>query len=312
MEWDEFNRANLGEWLSQAEADMKGKSDIHAWKYSASGLPEISPFLTQDEAPNFPSMSVVPTLQGVCIEGGSPEECNMLALRMLENGASCLWITVRDDWNPEVVFKDIYLEMITTIITVDPEPANFVDAMHAFLQHETPETRKKIILPSIFQTATHRPVLLSADMDFGSRAAQLRKAVTWVKEGNIAGGLFIHVQLKADFMAQIAELRNIRMLTQDITQFPESVFIAATTAVPKELKESIHPLIPVCYQLLSAWLGMSSAAFGMPVSEGEELARLSLNIQHIFTEEGKLDYVSDPMAGSYLTDSLCRLMQNRD
>ena len=55
---------------------------------------------------------------------------------------------------------------------------------------------------------------------------------------------------------------------------------------------------------------MSNVAAVKEVTNDVELMRLSLNIQHIFTEESNFGHVIDPMSGSYIIESLAQQMVN--
>jgi hypothetical protein len=145
-------------------------------------------------------------------------------------------------------------------------------------------------------------------MDFRERSETLAKECRTILHSHPGKGCFISIELKPDFLAQIAEIRQIHRFFQqpDFAGLP--FFIACTSVIPREDWSQIHPMIPITYQLLSAHLGMSHAAFGPDTSHEEELVRQSLFCQHVFQEESRIGKVADPMAGAYMTDQIEAMM----
>ena len=122
--------------------------------------------------------------------------------------------------------------------------------------------------------------------------------------------LIVTIELKKDFLAQIAELRAFRIIWANHGNAEENLIIIGIVNGDTLISEEVHPLIVANYQMLSAYLGMSNFICGYDTTQTEELVRLSLNIQHIFSEESRLTSVADPVAGSYIVEALTAQMVN--
>jgi len=225
---------------------------------------------------------------------------------MLERGAGCLWFDVQENWSPKELLAGIFIEMVPVILDVPVNGDAFVAELQAIRQQMSKEAAANLLISGNQENATHQIIRLASNHDFRSRAQQVHHAI---QSSNVDDkkAVLLEVELKTDFFAQVAELRFIHQCYQ-LRKETNALFIVAKSSPVLEEWSEIHPLIPVTYQLLSAHLGMAHAAFGLDTSIGEELCRISLHCQHILQEEGKTAIVSDPLAGSYLTDQMIQLL----
>ncbi len=306
-DWSNFKETDRQQWMLQASQEAKGNTDIRKLAYQLEGFGGFSPFLTADEAFFLPSVDTHATLPGVHIVEKTASRANEIALRMLERGASCLWFHVGENWNLEDLLAGIYIEMVPVILDVPLANGPFCADLQTFLQQLSPEAAANILIAGNREIQTHQMIRLDALQDFRSRSHQIHQAMQ-LREVENEKALLLVIELKPDFFAQVAELRFIHQLNQR-QDLPNPVFVIAKTSPVKEEWSEIHPLIPVTYQLLSAHLGMAHAAFGMDTSMGDELSRISLHCQHILQQEGKTGMVSDPLAGSYLTDQIMHVLE---
>ncbi len=305
-DWSNFREINRQQWMMQASQDSKGNTDIQHLVYQMEGVQGFSPFLTAEEGLFLPPVDTPSTLPGVRIVEETAVRANEMALRMLERGAGCLWFDVLANWALKELLADIFLEMVPVILNIPGKSETFFAELQAVRQQMSAEAKVNLLITGNQEIETHHMIRLNAKHDFRSRAQQIHQAMQSPAVDD-KKSVLLEVELKTDFFAQVAELRFIHQCHQ-LRKETYPLFIVAKPGPVLEEWSEIHPMIPVTYQLLSAHLGMAHAAFGLDTSMGEELCRISLHCQHILQEEGKTAIVSDPLAGSYLTDQMIQLL----
>lgn len=309
--WDEFEKVSTSDWLKKANTDLKGKKQAEDFIYQVCNDLDCSPFLTDDDVFYSKPICSTPTKSGVQIQADHPVAANSKAICMLAYGVEALSFDVNDTWELDLLFCNIYLDMVSVILKVEGSIDVVRQKVDVYIKEKYSEKTTNIIIisakenhgPGIFlryeSTVTERLNLIKSHLD----EMALNKSITLP---------IIVLDLKKDFLAQIAELRAIRIrMEQYKTVHPEmssEVLLISRIHEDAYISDQIHPLIISNYLIMSSYLGMSDFSFGVSYGEDEEAARLCLNIQHIFKEESNLGHVSDPVAGSYIIEKLTEQM----
>ncbi|MGB4958132.1 MAG: methylmalonyl-CoA mutase family protein [Saprospiraceae bacterium] len=296
--WNEFKKPTKSEWTDKVERDLKGKKSIHELAYQVEKGWTIDPFLTHEDGLSSEIILGSKPLSCVEITGMTEVELNKKAKQMLQLGAAALILNIEPEYDLKMLFSEIYLDMITVILKVNGSGNAFEQKLKIFLADQYPSQNIAI---RILDDATH-VIRLSYQMSFQDRIQTFAKAIK-----NISGNhqiQMVEVELKKDFLAQISELRALRLLWAESTQ--KHIKLHIITSIHPEVfaDTDIHPLIVCNYLLMSAYMGMSDIVSGIPYGDDEEMARLCLNIHHIFHEEAHLDAVSDPAAGAYMIEKM--------
>ncbi|HMU03273.1 MAG TPA: methylmalonyl-CoA mutase family protein [Saprospiraceae bacterium] len=307
VSFEEFNTQTREEWIAKANQDLKGKKDANEFIYFVEEGLQISPFQTNDSAPTTYTIEGPKTISGVII--GDTNEANQVARKFLENGAQALAFDVISGTNYENLFEGIHLDMITTHLMSSNNDLD-QNKLSEYISKSYSDKNVDIIIDGNHTSGSFKKIVTSLDYttSFRLRIQQITKTFRNLADGNEYQNTVIKLSLKKDFLAQIAELRAIRVIWSKVLEEKKIIFtpltIISTIDILDELNDDIHPLIQANYLLMSAYMGMSDIAFGLPCSSDSEMARLSLNIQHIFKEESLLDQVVDPTRGSYIIESL--------
>lgn len=285
-----FKKSNQQEWIAKANADLKGKVEAENLRYSIEDGLSISPFLTHNEVDQKTSIDGPKTMAGIQITFENTKEANIKAKEMLNNAAEVLAFDVSKNTNFSELLDGIFIDMITLILYTYDE-ASVRSLVSEYLSNKYANKKTNVIIVSPENT-----VYLGVNTSFKERINNVRNYVA--KELN---DYLIIVDLKKDFLVQISELRAIRRLSDMKNR---KVFIVAMTTKDAFENTDIHPLIITNYLLMSAYLGMCDAAFGIPYDNDRELARLSLNIHNVLKEESAFNFVTDPTAGAYVIEKI--------
>jgi hypothetical protein len=283
-----FKKVSQAEWLAKANVDLKGKTQAENLKYEVEGGISISPFLTQKDVHQRPSIKGPQTLAGIEIIAKTDKIANQKSKEMLNYGAQVLAFRVSGDTDLDQLFDGIFLDMITVILYIDLAE-NIRSKVQQYLNSKYQQTQTDVRISDEKNT-----FYLKEDLSFRQR---IIAAGNFMDQKN--DDLYMIVELKKDFLAQISELRALRTL---IHSQNKKVFIASVTN--EDGNTDVHPLIVNNYLLMSAYLGMSDVAFGVPYGEDHELARLSLNIHNVLKEESSFNFVTDPTAGAYIIEKI--------
>lgn len=299
IDWKEFNKLDAQGWKSKVDLDLKGKKVASDFSYNVENDFFISPFLTQADTSSIERDPNQHTKSCVWINDNDIKAANLTALNYLNLGAEYLIIEVGNDWSLNVLLKDIHLEMIGIVLIAKTENILLNTQLRAYLDVNYVNKTTDI---SIIH---HEDVWFSFEDTFKKRLkkfSQLSKAYKPNEQQ------FIIIALKKDFFAQISELRAIRKIWANDGNKPNNLTVIALAEAQNIINTDVHPLIIINYLLMSAHLGMSDVAVFRAKDDDEDLARLSLNIQHIFKEESNLGVVSDPVAGAYILETLTNEM----
>jgi hypothetical protein len=297
LDWNAFSKMNTDAWLEKANQDSKGKYVAEDFVYNVEDDFLVSPF-TEYSADNYSeNLFNTRTKSGICIPQTDTKSANAAAIRYLESGVESLIFYVDVDTDYADLFKDIFLEYISIVLLTKDDVNVCRQHLKVYVDQYISGSSWDIILVKDDQR------VLKDSLSFKSR---LELLTHWLKEKSTHDPVVVFVEPKADFIAQIAELRAMRILGHKNNLSPNELRIIATTGLQQENGE-IHPLIIENYKLMSAYLGMSDIVAITP-GDDQEMTRLMLNMTYIFKEESKLTAVLDPVAGSYIIENLTAQM----
>ena len=309
--WDEFEKVSTSDWLKKANIDLKGKKQAEDFIYQVCDGVNCSPFLTEGDVLSAKPIYGPPCKSGVHIVADHPVAANSKAISMLSYGVEALSFDVNDTWDLDLLFGNIYLDMISVILKVEGSIDVVRQKVDVYIKQNYSGKTTKIIIISAKEN--HGPgIYLKYECTVSERLNLIKShldEMALIKSTTVP---IIVLDLKKDFLAQIAELRAIRKRMQQYkTVHPEmksEVVLISRIHQDAFISDQIHPLIISNYLIMSSYLGMSDFSFGVCFENDEEATRLCLNIQHIFKEESNLGHVSDPVAGSYIIEKLTEQM----
>ncbi len=311
VSFEEFGTQTREEWISKANLDLKGKKDANELVYFVEEGLEISSFRTNDSISTNYTIEGPNTISGVII--GETNEANQVARKFLENGAQALTFDVNASTDYENLFDGIHLDMITTYLTSTNYDLD-QSKLSEYISRSYTDKKIDMIIDGSHTSGIFKKIVTSIDHSttFRNRIQQVTNAFRTLADGSESQNAVLKLSLKKDFLAQIAELRAIRAIWSKVLAEKTLTFtpltIISNLDILNDQNDEIHPLIQANYLLMSAYMGMSDIAFGLAYSTDPEMARLALNIQHIFKEESLLDRVVDPTRGSYIIESLTAQM----
>jgi len=311
--WDEFEKVSTSDWLKKANIDLKGNKRAEDFKYQVCDGLECSPFLTEGDVISVKPIYGTSTKSGVHILTDQPSTANSKAMSMLSYGAEALSFVIYDTWDLDILFDNIYLDMVSVILKVKGNIELVRNKVHDYVQKYYSGKSTNIIIISAQEK--HGPGLhLKYEQTVADRLLLVKDYFKEISLDTSTSATIIVLDLKKDFLAQIAELRAIRKSIELYkTSHPEmksDILLISQIHPDVYNSEQIHPLIISNYLIMSSYLGRSDFSFGVSFEDDEEAARLCLNIQHIFKEESSLGHVSDPVAGSYIIEKLTEQMLN--
>ena len=255
VSFDEFDTLGREAWIAKANLDLKGKKDANEFVYYVEDGLQISAFQTQDPSKLCTPIVGPKTKSGVLLS--SPTESNNIAKKLLENGVEALSFEVGKDTNYDELFDGIHLDMITILLVATHEDID-LKKLNAFISHHYDEKNVEIILKSNNNQINHRSILLTLNHN-DSFKTRIKSASTAIKTVISSGNyhhVAIEISLKRDLLAQIAELRAIRILWSKILELENRTFTPLTIITTTDILigniDDVHPLIQVNYLLMSA------------------------------------------------------------
>lgn len=295
LKWDEFHKVSEEEWKSKIDLDLKGKKNAADFAYDVEGDYFVDPFITsvaqQELFTNF-----APSKSCIKIQSLDTSIANVQAKKYLNYGVSALIFTIDEATDYSVLFNEIYVELIDVFLLVAGNQSIAIANWDKYLQ-DNPSAHSIILL-------NNQVNKLSADLTFKNRLTSFTSFLSKHKNGQKA---IIMLEMKNDFLAQVAELRAMRSIWQNNDLKSEDLLIISTLAEEAIGQSEVNPLIVANYMMMSAYFGMANFVCGFS-DQDEELARLSVNIHHIFREENLITQVQDPTNGSYIIEALTTQM----
>jgi hypothetical protein len=301
--WEEFEEASISDWISKVNTDLKGKGRAEDLFYIADQHIKVSPFIGRDNNQPVADLRGIFTKSGVLISSGTAAEMNTKALRMLENGAQVLHFEIDADADFSLLFSGIFIDMIDIFLTVTGDRTVAERKFTAYIRQHYSDKTSSVVLIS---DSSENVLRLGANVSFTGRMTQVRDFLALQERRKHTTEILIYSELKTDFLTQVAELRAVRLLGKRTLNSSDYQQLTIIGVLNPEVfsKATVNPLIEINYMILSAYLGMCDVVFGIPAGNDEELARLSLNIQHIIQDESRIRVVNDPVAGSYLIEKI--------
>ena len=295
LNWDTFSKVTEAEWKSKVESDLKGKKSVADFVYDVEGDYYVDPFVISVAKQNPISAIALPK-SCIHIQSLDASKSNAQAKKFLNYGVSALIFTITDATDFSVLFNEIYIEMIDVFLLIEGNK-NIVKTSWEKYKLDNP-TAGSIVL------VDNEAIKLNVEHSFNNR---LKLFKSFSSTHNKDEKTVIIMEMKNDFLAQIAELKAIRSIWQNNDLQPEDLIIISTLPEFISDQNEVHPLIIANYLMMSAYLGMANFVCGFN-DNNAELARLCMNIHHIFKEENLLTKVSDPTNGSYIIDALTAQM----
>lgn len=304
IEWNTFAKVNRADWMAKASADLKGKIDVHSLKYIVDEHISIDPFLTKDEVNTSLSIPFPSPAIGVEVMYTHDAEGNQKIKKMLTLGAEAIKIKVSEHTDFEVLLEGIYLEMITLILSVQDHFDHTQKKINTYISNYYPNQRLEVYTIN----ASEYFVFMDAEASVSERIKHLKHVLNQCLK-TLDKTIFVVVELKADFLAQIAELKVFRKIISDYGFPTQNIKIYSKIKEKNNSVVDINPLIVSSYDILSAYLGCSDIVFSLPFDKDEESTRLSLNVQHILVQESNINVVHDALSGSYIVEKMIEEMQ---
>lgn len=298
INWSDFQKQSSLDWMAKANQDSKGKYVAEELKYDVEGDYIISPFLTEFSGSVYSIVNIYPKT-AVYIKVSNANQANKMAVQFLELGFDNIFFEIENTDMPLSVLLDgIYLNMADVSIFSSGDINILNESIQKYLGKSSENQNNKI---SIY----HKPhIYMDSTLTFKQRVLNF---IEKVKKYGGTQEFIVEVGLKDDFLAQVSELRALRQIWNNEHLDPKKLIIISS--LTESQKQDIHPLIATNYKLMSAVIGMSNFT-KIDAGDDYENARLLFNMTKIFSYESKLDVVSDPVAGSYLIETLTHMMAN--
>ena len=293
LTWSEFLKQDAEAWKTKAAADSKSKYDVAKLHYNVEDDFIVDAFQTETIATSTHVSNTKPK-SGLYINGASnpASALNTRILKHLESGVDSLVIHVDAAADLSVLLSGIYPDMVEITLLTEGDKAILKSGVQQYLVSLSPEKL------SDMHIAVEKPFRLSAGHKFSER---LRAFYGRMCQLDTNETLILITELKQDFIAQIAELRAIRLVWNQSGRSANDLKIISTAT--GEDNNGVHPMIVANYQLMSAVLGGVNIVAPI-MGDDDESVRLMLNMMHIFREESRLDFVHDPLAGAYVPEAL--------
>ncbi len=286
-----FEKPTHAQWLEKIKKDLKGQKNVEDLDYSTENL-RFNNFEDISKNETFEPLVQQHPKSCVMCAGKNSHEKNVLALAFLELGVEALGFEIGAEDDVQVLFKDIYLDMIDVLCFYDED-----STLEKFQNSSTHNSNHNIIFIRKNQKLEH--VTLSENKSFEERIKTFKSLVGQED----CTSLFVRLSLKNEFLPQIAELRAYNRIWSQTKKSGDLIIAAEMPFLSVEDSE-VHPLIIYNYLNMSARMGMANYIIHPPFESVDELARLTLNINHILTEESRFSVVSDPIAGAYIIEQM--------
>jgi methylmalonyl-CoA mutase len=128
--------------------------------------------------------------------------------------------------------------------------------------------------------------------------------------------VFFSLSVGTNYFVEIAKLRALRLLWANVMQAWgvgewQMPYIDAHFALGDQLEDAHQNMIRATTQAMSAIIGGADRLTVLPsddfaVESSGFSSRIARNLQHILKMESHLDWVADPVAGSYFVEDLTR------
>lgn len=286
------------QWLAKIDADLKGKSRDDFYRESLADA-TIKPWYHKEDTNHsitIPGRTIDNILLGIILDLDDPHVANKKLLKNLMGGVSAIHVRANQELNPEILLKDIMLDMITSIWEADH--TSHIKS-HISTSYPTNSCDSYIISPissnKVIQL-TSSPQRLS---DFLSQAEGL---VT-----NSVETIFCQVPFDKDYVKSICQVLAIRLLWANLcAAYGSTARLIIEGVVASDVRsDDIHQDLIVLTQVMAAMLSADvDIVCPMSPEDSEEDQRLIRQAFHLLTMEGHLGKVRAPYAGSYALEKI--------
>jgi hypothetical protein len=307
LSWEEFKGISADEWMQKAIADLKGKVQPDQLQSHFGDGMTLSPFLTGDPGAGNPPIAGSGARPAFHVEISDEKSDNIKILDALHKGAEALWLECNHEADMVKLLAGVFPDMIRTFIHA-PESSVF-KSIEAQITATFDRHLNEGHMVLAGDTASSQVVFLSYNQTLQER---LECFVTrCLSAGSQGRKVLLHVDLKPDFLTQIAELRAYRQLWSGASLNENNITIFSGISDHHVCQTQQHAMIPVSYLIMSAQFGMSHYILDCLNEQYSEYSRLLLQAQHIFHYESGIDRVEDPFAGSYVIEKLTEMIVSK-
>ncbi|MBK8079408.1 MAG: hypothetical protein IPK25_03405 [Saprospiraceae bacterium] len=307
-----FPSSDKNIWLQKVTEDVKGKKNIEEFFQNIDGI-TIDPFYTEADLSDFhePLDRLFEVVErGLRLNIDHETKNHEYIKRFLECGASALQLDIKSGIAPEDLLSGIFAEYIFMHLICKDKDQALLFSEYMENQYKDKSTltfiqvENKIIYP--LQT-----IICDIDVSkevIGPLSIFLKEAEEKIQEAK-PYRCILNVSIGKNFLLSISTLRAIRILWENLVakQGFEGDIPAIVTVRPEESELSSDPnqcLIEMSYLTLSALIGNVDVFYGTYSSQETNHLLNILMMQHVFIEEGKLDTIKDPLAGSYIIEQI--------
>ncbi|MEZ4909358.1 MAG: methylmalonyl-CoA mutase family protein [Saprospiraceae bacterium] len=286
-----FSPVSVVEWKEHISRGLKDGQNINDFKYLIGDCIEMDPFVGFDTHKSYVPLDT--RIPKSCIRIPLSSNTNKIALQVLNFGIESILINIDQTVDFESLFNGIDLSAISLYLMV--EDSMVKDDLNRYLSDRYVGISIDVhYIPSSSNTQI-------ITLDWCDRWKEMKHTLTSFNvESN---DHYIITTCKDEFLVQVAELRAVRKVWQNNANNTQCT-LHQMVFIPLESVEDIHPLIPINYRIMSAYLGGADVIF-FDYVEDIELIRLTANIHHILREESRFTIVKDPMVGSYVIEDIC-------
>ncbi|MDW7691521.1 methylmalonyl-CoA mutase family protein [Flammeovirgaceae bacterium SG7u.111] len=351
--FSDFSPVTAAEWKEQIIKDLRGKDYDESLVWKTDEGFDIKPYYTSEdltpEAKAFQNtafdanevLGARAWVNSPKINASDAKEANRKALLALKSGADGVLFEVGDAVDLAVLLEGIELPYCAVSYSLSGNPVAFANALAAYVSEKgyDPAAVKGLLsypvanadVAGVFDALASLPAFkafvikgaVDATLhgDLGDLLAQTTALVDKL-EGKDVKAVFdkiaFSVQVSNNYFGEIAKLRALRTLVQQIAKFygaeisPVEVTIQGSTTIiiDEETKEDPYlNMLSNTSQAMSAVIGTCNYLTILPHNEGLEEVddfadRIARNISNMLREESYFDKVADPAAGSYYIESL--------
>lgn len=307
-----FPVSDKNEWLQKVTEDVKGKKHIEDFFLNIDGI-TIDPFYTEADISDFyePLDRLFEVVErGIRLSIDDETKNHLYLKKFLETGASALLLDITCSMIPEDLLSGIYAEYIFLHLVIQDK-----DQALLFSHYFEHQYKDKSILTFIQcrNEMIYPPQTTICDVDVSTEVIKpltkfLKEAEEKIRKDKPYRTL-LNISIGKNFLMSIATLRAVRILWENLItkQGFEGDIPAIVTVTPDKHVLSSDPnqcLIEMSYVTLSALMGNVDVFYGTHTgTETNHLLNI-LMMQHVFIEEGKLDTIKDPLAGSYMVEQI--------
>lgn len=307
LSWEEFKGISSDEWLQKALADLKGKVQAEQLQSHFGGELTLSPFLTGDFTSTKPPIAGSSARPALFMAVSNEKSDNDKILDALHSGVEALWLVCKHEADIDKLLAGVYPDMIHTFIYAH-EPS-FFKIVEGQITATFGRHLKSGHMILAGDAASSEVVILNYDQALQERLEFFVSRC--LPAGRQGRKVFLHIELKPDFLTQIAELRAYRQLWSGAALNDDNITIFSRISDHHVNQTDQHALIPVSYLIMSAKFGMSHYILDCLSEQYSEYSRLLLQAQHIFHYESGIDRVEDPFAGSYMIEKLTDMIVSK-